>query len=135
VAVPNPSPTVRLSPSPRERLRRGKAPDKLLEAEYVKFHGAGLWNYGERRIQNRKAGTVWRLFPDRIDFRGKNDGGVGLELADLAAYPIARAIISGDWSRPDARVVGAKLEALAPFPMREEEVAFPWDAEVGESRS
>lgn len=41
---------------------RGKSPDKLLQAEYGRFHNAGLWNYGEPRIQNRRATTVRRLF-------------------------------------------------------------------------
>jgi hypothetical protein len=112
---------------------RGKCNDKLLQAEYARFHSAGLWNYGERRLQNRRARTVRRLFPDRILFRRKSDGESGLELADLAAYPIARAVVNGSWDRPDARVIGAKLEAMAPFPVsneEDEEIAFPWDLAV-----
>jgi hypothetical protein len=106
---------------------RGKLPDKLLQAEYARFRNAGLWNYGERRIQNRRPVTIRRLFPGRIEFRGKDDYEIGLELADLAAYPIARAIINGEWSRQDLKVVGTKLEALAPFPTPEEDPVFPWD--------
>jgi hypothetical protein len=111
---------------------RGKAPDKVLQAEYANFHSAGLWNYGEGRIQNRRAATIRRLFPDRIQFRNKSDRESGLELADLAAYPIARAVVNGDWSRPDSQVVGAKLEAMAPFPFSDDEVVFPWDIGVDE---
>jgi hypothetical protein len=114
---------------------RGKSHDELLQAEYARFHSAGLWNYGELRVQNRRARTVRRLFPDRIQFRGKSDGESGLELADLAAYPIARAIVNGHWNRPDARVIGAKLEAMAPFPVCDEEIVFPWDATVNEPGS
>jgi hypothetical protein len=114
---------------------RGKSHDKHLQAEYGRFHEGGLWNYGEDRIQNRRAVTVRRLFPDQIQFKGKDDGEYGLELADLAAYPIARAILNGDWSRPDARVVSAKLTALATFPVREDDIILPWDPAVNESTS
>jgi hypothetical protein len=105
---------------------RGKAPDRLLQAEYAKFHRGGLWNYGDRRVQNRRATTVRRLFPERIEFVRKTDGESGLELADLAAYPIARAILNRNWNRPDSRAVGAKLEAMVTFPVCDEEVFFPW---------
>jgi len=104
----------------------------MLQAEYVKFHSAGLWNYGEGRIQNRRAETVRRLFLPRIQFGSKRDAESGLELADLAAYPIARAVINGDWLCPAARVIGAKLEAMAPFPFSDDGIVFPWESHVVE---
>jgi len=60
--------------------------------------------------------TVQRLFPTRVDFATKTQGVAGLELADLAAYPIARAALANDWSNPAAAVIARKLKALVRFP-------------------
>jgi hypothetical protein len=59
---------------------------------------------------------VQRRFPERIDFVKKSRGVTGLELADLAAYPIARAVMSKNWTGAATRVIANKLNAWIIFP-------------------
>jgi hypothetical protein len=95
---------------------RGKVEDKQLQREYQSSRQSGLWNYGSTDVQNRKAGTVRRLFPERIDFVRKSRFVAGLEMADLAAYPIARAMVNGDWTNPAVQVVARKLKTWVVYP-------------------
>ena len=95
---------------------RGKREDKELQSEYQRFRRSGLWNYGATNVQDRRAGTVRRVYPERIDFVTKDRGVVGLELADLAAYPIGRAVVSENQDNPAFQVVSRKLKSLVIFP-------------------
>ena len=40
----------------------------------------------------------------------------GLELADLAAYPIGRASLNRDWENPAYRALAPKIRALLGYP-------------------
>ncbi len=95
---------------------RGKLEDKQLQREYQSFRRLGLWNYHAPDVQQRRASTVQKVFPDRIDFVRKSVGVGGLELADLAAYPIARAVVNENWDNPSAQVVLRKLSGWVMFP-------------------
>jgi hypothetical protein len=95
---------------------RGRREDKELQREFQQFRVSGLSNYGAADVQHRKAITVQRAFPQRVDFVRKSLAIAGLELTDLAAYPIARGSISEAWTRADAAVIAAKLRALVRFP-------------------
>jgi hypothetical protein len=88
---------------------RGKREDKDLQREYQSFRRGGLWSYGAPEIQRRRPTTVQRVFPDRVDFARKNDFVAGLELADLAAYPIARAVVNQSWDNPAVQVLTRNL--------------------------
>jgi hypothetical protein len=95
---------------------RGKREDKELQREYQSLRRLGFATYGATDVQQRRPETVQRLYPDRIDFLRKERAAAGLELADLAAYPIARAVVSQHWASPSVRVVQAKLRQLVLFP-------------------
>jgi Protein of unknown function (DUF3800) len=95
---------------------RGRREDRELQTEYQKFRQDGLQNYGLMRVQARAPATVNRLMPDRIEFAGKDRGIQGLELADLAAYPLARAAHRGDWQRRDLQSLLPKIKQLLYFP-------------------
>lgn len=95
---------------------RGRAEDKLLQAEFQRFRQAGLRTYGADGVQSRRSATVERLFPQRIDFVKKTNVVTGLELADLAAYPIGRAHVNGDWTNPACVAVASRLRAFVAFP-------------------
>lgn len=90
--------------------------DKQLQREYQRFRQSGLGSYGAEGVQMRRATTVRRLFPQRIDFARKAAVVGGLELSDLAAYPVARAVINQNWTNPATQVVLRKLSALIQFP-------------------
>jgi hypothetical protein len=95
---------------------RGRRPDKGLQHEYQRFRRIGLGSYGAPEVQNRKPRTVQRVFPERVDFVRKRKVVAGLELADLAAYPIGRGMVSGNWDNPAYQVVSCKLKELVVFP-------------------
>ncbi|MGB9625420.1 MAG: DUF3800 domain-containing protein [Phycisphaerae bacterium] len=95
---------------------RGKVEDKQLQTEYQRFRRYGLSSYGAPAVQNRRPTTVRRLFPVRIDFVRKSKIVAGLELADLAAYPIGRAFVDQNWDNPAYRVLAKKLRATVLFP-------------------
>jgi hypothetical protein len=95
---------------------RGGREDRQLQHEYQGLRRFGFSSYGSSFVQRRKPTTVQQLFPPRIEFATKAHAVTGLELADLAAYPIARAVLADDWSNPAAAVVARKLKALVQFP-------------------
>lgn len=95
---------------------RGKVEDKQLQSEYQGFRATGLASYGADGVRMRRASTVRRLYPDRIDFVRKKLAVAGLELADLAAYPLARAAVNRNWDNPAAQVMLNKLSSLVEFP-------------------
>lgn len=96
--------------------RRGKVEDKQLQAEYQGFRQHGLASYGAASVQTRHRGTVKRVFPSRVDFAAKSKVVAGLELVDLAAYPIGRAFVNRDWENPAYRTLAPKIRALVPYP-------------------
>ena len=95
---------------------RGGREDKQLQTEYQRFRGSGLSSYGADGLQNRRAQTVARVFPGRIDSVRKNKVVTGLELADLAAYPLGRAYVNDEWSNPAYLAVATKLRGFVAFP-------------------
>lgn len=95
---------------------RGRVEDKELQAEYQSYRRYGLFNYGSEGVSNREASTVNRVFPGRVDFLRKAAVVAGLELADLAAYPIGRAVVNNDSSNPALAVVKSKLRGLVLSP-------------------
>lgn len=95
---------------------RGRREDKELQSEYQSLRQHGLHSYGASDVQSRKSSTTQRLLPDRIEFLRKARAIPGLELADLAAYPIARAIMAGNWENPAAQVISRKVRELIVFP-------------------
>lgn len=95
---------------------RGKVEDRQLQSEYQNFRRGGLSGYGAKGIQYRRRQTVRRLFPERVEFAKKSKAIAGLELADLLAYPIGRAVISQNWDNRAATVAFSKLKELVVFP-------------------
>ena len=95
---------------------RGRREDKQLQSEYQRLRRSGLPSYGAEGVQGRRAQTVGRVFPARIDFAGKKKVVAGLELADLAAYPLGRAYVNNDWSNPAYLAVATKLREFEDFP-------------------
>jgi hypothetical protein len=87
---------------------RGKQEDRDLQNEYVRIRDYGTSNYGTK-LQNRQSATIQKLFPDKIQFLKKAQNSIGLQLADLAAYPISRAVMNGSWDNPSAQVIATKL--------------------------
>lgn len=88
---------------------RGRDADHDLQNEYIRIRDHGAKNHGAR-VQNRQGTTIQKLFPSRIQFVKKSKNIIGLQLADLAAYPISRAIINGNWENPAAQVIATKLK-------------------------
>lgn len=95
---------------------RGRREDKQLQHEYQGFRRSGLGSYGAPAVQDRLPVTVQRVFPQRVDFVVKSRVVAGLELADLAAYPIGRAVVNVAWDNPAYLVVARKLKELVIFP-------------------
>lgn len=96
--------------------RRGKVEDRDLQSEYQRFRSSGLPSYGAWAVQSRRSTTVARVFPARIDFLPKTRAVGGLELADLAAYPIGRAFVNRDWDHPSYAALDPKIRAWISFP-------------------
>ena len=96
--------------------RRGKVEDKSLQHQYQLFRRVGLSDYGAADVQSRHSRTVRTVFPQRVEFVRKSKVVAGLEIADLAAYPIARAHINQQWDNPAYRAVAHKLRTAVAFP-------------------
>ena len=95
---------------------RGTKEDKELQAEFQNFKRLGLSSYGSREVSARRPLTVRKTFPRRVDFVRKARAVSGLELADLIAYPIARAIVNQSWENPAYVLLAKKLRGLVIFP-------------------
>lgn len=96
--------------------RRGKLEDHQLQAEYQRHRQYGLPSYGAPDVIDRRPATVERVFPARIDFVPKPKAVAGLELADLAAYPLGRAYVNQRWDNPAYLALAPKVRALVAFP-------------------
>jgi hypothetical protein len=95
---------------------RGKTLDKSLQSAYHRFHGSGLRSFRAAGVSNRRLQTVGRLFPDAIEFATKQIPLAGLELIDLAIYPIVRAHINGEFSNPAFNALLPRLDRVVIFP-------------------
>jgi hypothetical protein len=95
---------------------RGKREDRQLQSEYQMLRQRGLFSYGASEVSDRRATTVQQSFPSRVTFMRKRQAVSGLELVDLAAYPLARAVISRDDSNPAMRAIAPKLRVVVEFP-------------------
>lgn len=95
---------------------RGKREDKELQAVYQGYRKAGLDSYGASEVSSRRPATVARLFPSHVEFVRKTKVVAGLELADLAAYPVAWASTHQRWDNPSYLIVAEKLRAVVDFP-------------------
>ncbi len=88
---------------------RGRDADHDLQNEYIRIRDYGAKSHGAK-VQNRQGTTIQNLFPSKIHFVKKSRNIIGLQLADLAAYPISRAIVNGNWDNPSAQVIASKLK-------------------------
>lgn len=88
---------------------RGRDVDHDLQNEYMRIRDYGAKSHGAR-VQNRQGSTIQKLFPSKIQFVKKKVNVIGLQLADLAAYPISRAILNGSWDNPAAQVIATKIK-------------------------
>jgi hypothetical protein len=95
---------------------RGHVEDRQLQREYQGLRQLGLGSYGAINVQTRRARTVQRLFPPKIEFVRKRMMVAGLELADLSAYPIARAVVNKSWENPAVQILLPKIRSLIEFP-------------------
>jgi hypothetical protein len=95
---------------------RGKKEDRQLQAEYQNFRRLGVASYGADGVQARRPTTFGKVFPERIEFVRKSRGVSGLELADLAAYPIGRAYITQAWDNPAYLALSRRVRSLICFP-------------------
>jgi hypothetical protein len=95
---------------------RGRREDRELQHEFQLLRRSGLSSYGATDVQDRRATTLKRLFPERVEFVRKIKGVAGLELADLAAYPIARAAVNRDWTNPAFQSLAPVLKNMVFFP-------------------
>ncbi len=96
--------------------RRGKREDRELQKQYQQFRRLGLPSHGAPDVQDRRPATVERVFPERIDFVPKPKAVGGLELADLAAYPVGRAFVNQRWDNPAYLALARKIRALISYP-------------------
>jgi hypothetical protein len=82
---------------------RGKREDAAVSDEYSGFRKKGFSLATAAEVQGR--------LPGPIIFGRKSDGCVGLEAADLAAYPVARYILDPSKANPAFEVLKPKLYA------------------------
>ena len=95
---------------------RGKREDRELPGVYQGYRQRGLHSFGASDVQSRLPRTVVRLFPQRVTFVKKSRVVAGLELVDLAAYPIGWAETHQRWDNPAYLVVAQKLRSVITFP-------------------
>lgn len=95
---------------------RGKREDKNLQAVYQWYRKTGLRSFGAPGVQARQSRTVVRLFPRRVDFPKKRTTIAGLELCDLAAYPLGRAMVSSRWDDRAYQIISGLLRSCVVFP-------------------
>lgn len=95
---------------------RGKMEDKALQAEFQRLKRAGLPNYGAEGVSSRFPTTVSRQFPSRVHFPPKRHAMAGLELADLAAYPVGRAMVNRTWDNDAFLAMKPRMKSLVVFP-------------------
>ncbi len=95
---------------------RGKKEDKALQTEFQRLRKGGLFNYDADDVSFRRPTTVARQFPSQIHFPRKKEALAGLELADLAAYPVSRAMVNGEWDNPAYLALAPRLKRSVFFP-------------------
>lgn len=80
--------------------KRGKKEDRQLEAHFNRLRARGTYYISPDRI---------RQYDVKISFSDKKDDIDGLQLADLAAYPIARFVIDSERANPAFNILAEKF--------------------------
>ena len=85
--------------------RRGKKEDNRLQSHFNKLLQVGTYYLTPERIKSYNL---------RIEFREKSQNINGLQLADLAAYPIARFVMDKERANPAFEIVQPKIYSRGP---------------------
>ncbi|MCP2015180.1 hypothetical protein L1280_002341 [Deinococcus sp. HSC-46F16] len=80
---------------------RGRREDKEISAAFVRSMLLGT-RYAHKAELNKFIEPV-------LTFEGKRENGVGLQLADMMLYPVARALINDDPHNPAYQIVASKM--------------------------
>ena len=80
--------------------RRGKKEDKNLEEHFQRLLSRGTGYITAERLKN---------YALSIHFKNKKENINGLQLADLAAYPIARFVIEPQRANPAFEIIDQKI--------------------------
>lgn len=82
---------------------RGKREDQIVANRYNQILYRGSSQVTADRFQ--------RLYSQEIHRKNKEDGEIGIEIADLCAYPIARHVISNNEPNPAYDVIKSKIRS------------------------
>lgn len=80
---------------------RGKKEDKTVQAQYNKMLHRGSNDVSAKRFLTR--------FDDDLNLRKKSDMEIGIEIADLCAYPIGRFVLNNDEPNPAFDAIRPKM--------------------------
>ena len=80
---------------------RGRREDKNISERYNQLLYRGSYTISKQRFLNR--------FSEDIKIRKKSDGIVGIEIADLCAYPIARYLLNSNEMNPAFDVIRNRI--------------------------
>ena len=80
---------------------RGKKEDKIVQAQYDKIIHRGSHDISATRFSSR--------FSSSLNLRKKSDMEIGIEIADLCAYPIARFVLNNNEPNPAFDVIRHKM--------------------------
>lgn len=86
---------------------RGKREDDELRLSFLQ-----VLNVGTDYVRSER----FRKINFRLDFRSKGSNLIGTQIADLAAYPIARYILDKDTDNPAYEIIRRKVYKLKVFP-------------------
>jgi hypothetical protein len=84
---------------------RGKKEDKVIDMRYKQLLGRGTYQVTPERFSAR--------FDSDIELKRKEDGVIGIEIADLCAYPIARYILNNNEPNVAFDVIRPKIRSNA----------------------
>lgn len=82
---------------------RGKKEDRIVSSRYNQILYRGSYNVSVDRFQ--------RIFSQEIQQQKKADGEIGIEIADLCAYPIARHVLNNNEPNPAFDVIKPKIRS------------------------
>lgn len=82
---------------------RGKKEDKIIASRYNQLLYRGSYQVTVDRFQ--------RLFSQEIEHKKKTDNEIGIEIADLCAYPIARHVLNNSEPNPAFDVIKPKIRS------------------------
>ena len=80
---------------------RGKKEDKIVQSQYNKMLHLGSHEVSAERFLNR--------FSDNLILRTKRDMEIGVEVADLCAYPIGRFVLNNNEPNPAFDAIRSKM--------------------------